>query len=266
MKIRSSTSKRLLNLLYDDSMQSQKELGEKLGYTRQSTSKIINHLEKSGIISKFSIVENPNVQDSRILFVEIKTNPEEPEIVSQLKGIASIKSIDGIIGLNSLMVKFFVRDSKEFNNVITRLDKIIAGTRFQHYRIIECIKTFKDAGKILEDNGTTQHLDELDRSILKTLNSFETKFSYNGIFKELEANENSLNYTRIRKKMKFLQNSGVIHSFTIKISPKFIEYTDSRFKFYLQINPKDFSKYNSIVLKTLLHWRKQSAIFQILKT
>lgn len=251
MKTISSISKQLLNLLYEDSMVSQKELGVKLGYTRQSTSKILNNLEKSGIISKFSIVENPNVQDSRIFFVAIKTNPEEPEIVSQLEEMSSIRSIDGIIGLNSLMVKFFVRDSIEFNDVINQLDRIIAGTRFQHYRIIECIKIFKDAGKILENSGKTQHLDDLDRTILKTLNSFKTKFTYNGIFKELETIEISLNYTRIRKKIKILQDSGVIHSFTIKISPKFVDYTDSRLKFYLEIKPKDFSKYNSIALNTL---------------
>lgn len=139
--------KRTLNLLYLDSGKNYIQIAEELQVSRQTIAKYIKTLEHN-CISSYDIIENPNSQSIRTFFIEIKTNPEEPEIVSKLLKIRSIKSIDGIIGANSLMVKFRVQNISEFNSVLHKIDNIISGSRFQHYRIIECLNTFKDGGRI----------------------------------------------------------------------------------------------------------------------
>lgn len=135
----------LLNLLYMMSDMTKIELGETIGVTRQTASSYVSDLENS-VIHSYSDVPNPNIGNIRTFFLQVKTNPEEPEIISNLKKIRATRFIDGIIGTHSLMVKFCVQNNVMFDKVLTRIDKIISKSKFQHYRIIETLKTYKVAG------------------------------------------------------------------------------------------------------------------------
>jgi DNA-binding Lrp family transcriptional regulator len=143
--------KKLMNLLYENSKIKKSELEKKLERKRQTIWHYINSMKDEGYEFETIEIRHPNREDNRIFFVEIKTNPEEPNIISKLSEIYQTKSIDGIIGDTSLMVKFQVRTNVEFRDVLKELDKIIAQSRFQFYHVINILNVFKEAGHIFSE-------------------------------------------------------------------------------------------------------------------
>jgi DNA-binding Lrp family transcriptional regulator len=163
----SSDQKKLLNVLYSNSRITNTDLGRILGKSRQTIWQYIKLLNSNGSGFEKTQILHPNREDNRIFFVEIKTNPEEPEIISALSNLYQIKSIDGIIGDTSLMVKFQVRKNEEFRAVLKRLDTIIAQSRFQFYHVIDVLGVFKEAGHIFsEDLEEVFHTIRLAHSFL----------------------------------------------------------------------------------------------------
>lgn len=159
MKI-SSDQKKLLNILYANSRITNSELGKMLNKSRQTIWQYIKSLNSTDSSFEKMLISHPNREDNRIFFAEIKTNPEEPEIISKLSSLYPTKSIDGIIGNTSLMVKFQVRTNEDFRNVLRKVDAIIANSRFQFYRIINVLNVFKEAGHVFSTN-----LDEIFNTI-----------------------------------------------------------------------------------------------------
>ncbi len=260
----------LLNLLYDDALASQDSLAAKLEAlrlpaSRQNIGKYVGQLEQGDLIT-YTIVENPNVHDVRTFFIEIKTNPEEPEIVTKIMQIERVRSIDGIIGQNSLVVKVCTRNDQQFSAILKQIDGIITGSRFQHYKVINCLTTFKDGGKILtsddrEERGTrhgTPEIDVVDEQLLDAMQnparktgSKPERMSYGWILEHALAASQELSYAQVRRRVNTMVESGLIHSFTIKVSPALIPQTDFPLKFYLQILPKRLSEYDAIAAETL---------------
>jgi ribosomal protein S18 acetylase RimI-like enzyme/DNA-binding Lrp family transcriptional regulator len=146
---------KLMNLLYANSDQTHQQLGDLIGKSRITVWKYLKSVNPENSNFEKERIKHPNREDNRIFFIEIKTNPEEPEIISKLGRINSrlrneiqTKSIDGIIGNTSLMVKFQVENNEEFRQVLRNVDKIIANTRFQFYRVINVLNVFKEAGHV----------------------------------------------------------------------------------------------------------------------
>ncbi|MFX0103843.1 MAG: hypothetical protein ACFFCS_30050, partial [Candidatus Hodarchaeota archaeon] len=244
-------------MMYQNSFLPLTGMAENLGLSRQNISSEIDKLEKSGMV-RYSIIENPNLQDIRTFFIEIKTNPEEPEIVSKLNEIKGIISLDGIIGQNSLMAKFHARNNREFSEILEKIDSIIARTRFQHYKIIDCLKTFKDGGKDLSGSPREgrEKVTKEDIEVLDVLKDMDSKFSFKKIHACLEKITNKNTYPRIRRIVKKLIERKIINSFTIKIAPKIIEKTDFIFKFFLEIIPKNLTEYNILATEILVNEEK----------
>ena len=151
MKI-SPLQKKLLNILYSNSRQTYKGLENQIDKKRQTIWKYIKSMNEDGLGFEKTQIFHPNREDNRIFFTEIKTNPEEPEIISELRRIFQTISIDGIIGNTSLMVKFQVKTSEDFRQVLRRVDSIVATTRFQFYRVINVLNVFKEAGHVFTDD------------------------------------------------------------------------------------------------------------------
>ncbi|MBD3185672.1 hypothetical protein GF325_02490 [Candidatus Bathyarchaeota archaeon] len=247
----------LMNLLYLDGSRSITDLSRDATMSRQSVARKLRDFESSEYIT-YTILENPNHHDYRNFFIEIKTNPEEPEIVKELLKIPGIATLDGIIGTSSLMVRFQVRNARKFSDVLERIDTIVARTRFQHYKIIECIKTFKQGGVICTGWHSGQEepriLDEIDVSIINILKAMSTKFTYETVTSELEMKSGiQIAYSTVRRRIKALVRDGFIKAFSIKIQPRFIHDTDFPLKFFLQLIPKDLSRYNSMAAGMLAH-------------
>ncbi|MCK5342204.1 MAG: Lrp/AsnC ligand binding domain-containing protein, partial [Candidatus Heimdallarchaeota archaeon] len=108
-------------------------------------------LEKK-IIHHSTILVNPFKLNLQTSFLEVKTNPGEPEILESFSNIPEIESIDGIIGDYALILKIVVATKKRFAEILSEIDQIISlKSQFQAYRIIDTIDIFKLGGFILEN-------------------------------------------------------------------------------------------------------------------
>jgi DNA-binding Lrp family transcriptional regulator len=85
-----------------------------------------------------------------VFFFFIKTNPSEPSILAEMleAGGKYLLSLDGIAGDYSLLAKFSFsgRDEQQVLDMVSRLDKIAAGARFQKYKIVEALSIYKHLG------------------------------------------------------------------------------------------------------------------------
>ncbi|MHA1371459.1 MAG: Lrp/AsnC family transcriptional regulator [Promethearchaeota archaeon] len=253
--------KQIINELYIDALRKSKDIASKVGISVQYISNFMKYLKVNNKI-RFSIVENVEVEDSRYFFIEIKSNPEEPEILDHmLNRLPGLVSLDGIIGQNSLIARFKVYNNTEFSEILERLDRIVATTRFRHYKVIECIKTFKDGGKMLlhggpGDSGGPVSLSAQDKMMLNILRDSPSKFSFEFLIHKLKSRGVRLSYPTCRRRINKMIDSGIIHSFTIKVCLNFINETDFPLKFYLQIIPKNLSEYNLIATNVLIYHRE----------
>ncbi|MCP4763126.1 MAG: Lrp/AsnC family transcriptional regulator [archaeon] len=246
--------KKLLNLLYKDSNMKLKNIVEELekSWRKVSRQTIANDIKdikekKEKIISGFSIIENPNLQNIRTFFIEIKTNPEESEIIPKLKSIQGIRAIDGIIGPTSLIIKFCIPFNQGFDDILNKIGEIITKTRFRYYKIIDCLKTYKKDGVVFSQNTKEIiNITKKEATLLRILTECNGIYSDKDIHDQIILEFPKISLLSIKRQKVKLKEMGLIHSFSIKISPTYILQTEFRYKFYLQIIPKNLSKYDSL--------------------
>ncbi len=149
------------------------KLTQILGYTRQTLRKRFDDLKIEKIISNFTININPNILPINLKYVllEIKTNPNEPELLENLLKISQLKVLDGILGEYSLFALLIFHSSEEYYQVLSTIDKIMAQSYFKKYQIIETIKVFKTNGIELNVNKIDPNfeIDNIDYVILKIM-------------------------------------------------------------------------------------------------
>ncbi|GAH22941.1 unnamed protein product, partial [marine sediment metagenome] len=92
------------------------KLTQILGYTRQTIKKRFDDLTIEKIISNFTININPNILPINLKYVllEIKTNPNEPQLLENLLKISQLKILDGILGEYSLFALLIFYSSEEY--------------------------------------------------------------------------------------------------------------------------------------------------------
>lgn len=257
------TSKRLLNMLHEDARAPLTRLSDALAamqvkVSRQRIGRYISQLEAQKKIS-YSIIENPNVHEFKTFFIEIKTNPEEPEIVSRLQELQHVRSIDGIIGQNSIIAKFCTRNDQQFSAILGQVDHLITGTRFQHYKILNVIKSYKDGGMALFPPEPPELfnakrgfiMDENDEQLLDILQDMPQQYSFDDIARQTSTPRGPLSDSQVFRRVHRMEDARVIKAFTIKIAPGLIPQTDFPLKFYIQILPKRLSEYDAIAVETL---------------
>ncbi|MBD3254990.1 MAG: hypothetical protein GF383_07845, partial [Candidatus Lokiarchaeota archaeon] len=99
------------------------ELSASLGYTRKTIRRNFKQLKQEKIINNFTININPYlIPNLSYVFLEIKTNPQEPELISNLVKIPHLIMLDGIFGEFSLIAQFIFRNSEEFNQTLQKVD------------------------------------------------------------------------------------------------------------------------------------------------
>ncbi|MBY9021578.1 MAG: Lrp/AsnC ligand binding domain-containing protein [Candidatus Lokiarchaeota archaeon] len=125
-----------------------------LGISRQTYQNKLDNLRKEKIINSFTININPIIHPVGLKYVmiEIKTNPKEPELVDELLKIPQLRILDGILGDFSLFGLFIFKSSQEYHQILNIIDKIMAGSYFKKYQIIETIKIFKTHGISLRES------------------------------------------------------------------------------------------------------------------
>jgi DNA-binding Lrp family transcriptional regulator len=237
-----------------------------LGISRQTHQNKLDNLRKEKIINSFTININPNIHPVGLKYVmiKIKTNPKEPELVDELLKIPQLRMLDGIIGDFSLFGLFIFKSSQEYHQILNIIDKIMAGSYFKKYQIIETIKIFKTNGISLRNSkinfgigkkiNQTYNIDELDYLILKILqddqgirpiSTYEIKDLLSKKYAESlkSLNKDDISQSTIHNRIKRLELQGIILNYTTNFSPKKIGFEG---KYFLRIKPKDPSKYNEL--------------------
>jgi len=228
------------------------KISKDLKLARKTIINNFNNLKLNNIINNFTININPHIQPNlKYVIVEIKTNPNEPQILVELLKIPQLKMLDGILGEFSLIGLYIFKNTDEFNKVLNLLDKVLANSSFKKYQIVDTIKVFKTNGiKLSEVNLNQSHkVDEIDYLILKILQQDQglKLISTYDITKILKNNyKRDISQSTIYHRIKKLEDHGIILNYAINFNPKKIGYNG---KFIVRIKPKDSSKYNEIALK-----------------
>lgn len=250
-----SNKMRLLEALYLNSRIQISSLCNDFNLSRQSISKMRKRLWEMNIIASPMIILNQRMLNIENYFMEIKTNPAEPEVLSKLKKIPEVTSVDGIIGTYALIVKFEVRSKQRFAEILNELDKQIAQTSFQSYRIIETIEIFKISGFIFDSKDPIDPINEKKWGILNLL-----KKNYN-LKRWPERKENEFFSSEENKKISKINLSreldgflkeNIIKGFTISfhhLSGSKQRFNDFQMKFYMRIKPINIGSYNDLASK-----------------
>ncbi len=224
------------------------KVAEDLDITRVTLQNRMTNLREKQIISDFTITINPNIRPNlKYVFMEIKTNPKEPFLVNELFEIPQLKILDGILGEFSLIAMFIFKDLGDFNNSLSKIDSVMAYSYFKKYQFIETIKIYKiNSFRLNTVKSILKDLDENDFLILKILQDKQTSkllstYEIKEIFKK--DYKITISQSTIHKRIKDMEQEGVILNYSIRFNPKLIGYKG---KFYVRIKPKNPAKYDTI--------------------
>lgn len=256
---------RLLKKLYLDSRCQSSDLAEILGVTRQTASKFRQKLWDSHIIESPALIINPHALNLQYFFMEIATNPSEPELLNKILSFAEVSAIDGILGEYSLIVKFEAPTKKHFAAILERIDDGMAQSLFHSYRIIEAIDVFKIGGFIVPKVEETKMLDEKRWALLQELKKnynpkkWRPRKSPENISGLIDSGEN-LEQNQIQddeevsgglsREFKRFWDEKIIQRFTIAVKPGIADFAT---KFYMRIKPKQLGHYTRLAEKLMHH-------------
>lgn len=237
------TKLKLLEELYRNSRETTEDLAVKLKKSRQTIAKMRDSLWQKGVIQKPVIVLNPHRLNLQYFFMEIKTNPAEPEILRRLKAMSEITSIDGILGEYALIVKFEMRTKQKFAEILANIENSVAQLMFQSYRIIETIDVFKIGGIILPRTLNQNPIDEKKWEILELLkrNFNPRKWEERSPHEFFSLDElNKLEKLNLSREYDFFTEENIIARFSIIINS---QLPDFKTKFFMRIKPKQIGQY-----------------------
>ncbi len=250
-----SNKMKLLEFLYENSRVKMSSLCDEFHLSRQSISKMRKNLWEKNIIASPSIILNQRMLNLENYIMEIKTNPAEPEVLSKLKKIPEVTSVDGIIGNYALIVKFEVRSKQRFAEILSELDNQIAQTSFQSYRIIETIEVFKIGGFIFDSKDSVIAINEKKWGILNLLKkNYNLKRWPERIENEFFSYEEYEKISKINlsRELDGFLKEKIIKGFSISFhhlsSSKQI-FDDFQMKFFMRIKPQNIGSYNDLASK-----------------
>ena len=236
----------LLQLLYKNSRSIAEELADQLKLSRQTISKVRQSLWDKGTIHNPTLLLNPQALNLQYFFMEIKTNPAEPELLALLKSIPEIISIDGVLGDYALIVKLEARTKQEFSKILHSMDQNIARTMFQSYRIIETLEVFKLGGVILNRNLPFKQLSDEKWQLLKLLtkNYNPNKWPERHP-QEFFSGEQAQYLEKLNLSREFDQfiADNLIERFTITMNPIM---PDFKMKYFMRIKPNQVGDYTEL--------------------
>ena len=127
-------------------------VAEEIGVSSQWLRKQIQRMRKEGIIKSWEIILNPRSIQQQIFFFLLKTNPNEPDVITKLLKISELKTdselstLEGITGDYSLIGRFHSPNASKFLDSLDHLYELVGKTGFQKFQLIEVIKAYKEHG------------------------------------------------------------------------------------------------------------------------
>jgi DNA-binding Lrp family transcriptional regulator len=144
------TVERVLRILSHRNLNTIRGLSNELEISTTKLKKQILFLKKENIIKSWSIVINPTTQpQNKIFYLFIKTNPNEPAIVSnilQTYDDEELSRFEGITGDFSLVGRFHYPTPSSFLASLEHLYSIVGETGFKKYQLVEVIEIQKLSG------------------------------------------------------------------------------------------------------------------------
>ena len=236
------------------------DLATNLKSSRRKILTIINFFKKNGYINGHTVVLNPYLPQQRTFFFEIKTNPNEPWFIEELKRLDfECEGLDGIIGDYSLILKVKVRNNNEFIQLLKNIDILMAKSYFKKYQLIEVLQTYKEHGVVFQNSSKIGKLDDIGYEIIKILkrqpiNSYTTS----EISDILRTRNIKISQPATWKRIDKLIKDGIIKKFTLTLDRDKFHFT----KFYLRLKV-DPAQHDEIARKFL---SKQINIVDLYRT
>jgi Lrp/AsnC family leucine-responsive transcriptional regulator len=259
VKTNEDISFKILNLLRQDYRIPHTEIAKNLEISRNTVNSKIKELIQKEIITTFTIEVDPEWFFQKTLFLEIKTNPHEPWLADQLESLPECEFIDGIIGDYSLILK--VRIIKNFSEILSRIDALMAKSSLKKYQIIDIIHTYKENGYRFQVSQSVQkNLDEKDKKLIEILQNQGNKaLTHTQISQRLEQNGLPISQPAVFKRIKRLETDRIIEKFTITTDFSKIGLST---KLYVRIKV-DPASYDRIAMDYL---STQDQIFDLYRT
>jgi DNA-binding Lrp family transcriptional regulator len=188
-------SEDILNILCFRSTNSFRGLPRDLGVSSSTLKRNIVFLKKKQLIKSWTFVLNPTIlAKNKIIFFFLKTNPNEPEIVSKLLNNytnTKLSSLVGITGNYSLIGQFHYPDPSSFLDSLEELYSLVGESGFQKYLLIEAIETKKYQGFQCEEIKKPLRPDELEKlhKVIDLNNQSEFPLSSYQIAKQLNVSQ-----------------------------------------------------------------------------
>jgi DNA-binding Lrp family transcriptional regulator len=246
----------LLETLYQNAKLHDNDLESTLHISRQTISKLRSQHWKDFTIQTAPILLNPIALNLQYVFMEIKTNPAEPHLLSKLKQLSGIQSIDGVIGEYALVIKFEMRNKYAFSQLLNEIDHDIAQTLFQSYRIIETIDVYKNGGVIFNRNTPYANIDDKKWDLLSLLSKNHNLARWpERILNEFFTNDqlSLLEKTNLSREFERYEQLKLIERYTITTSPVNAKLPDFHTKFLMRIKPKTVGQYNELAHMLKFH-------------
>ena len=243
---------KILFYLIQNSRQSLKSIGKKVGISKELVSYRIKRLVKNKIIMNFSIIVNFErlgyaLMQTNYKFINI--NPKiKQEIIDFLTSHNHTMYVSLVEGINDLQAEFYMGRPTEFEKLLDDIrEKFYSFLTFQNSYFYFRAEFYNYA--LLQKNSKTKMLvnwiwgqnlyriDNLDYNILKELAN-NTRISTKDLANKLKSTVSTIN-NRIRK----LENERIIALYTVNIDWSKFGYR----WFHLRISLRDYSKKNQII-------------------
>jgi DNA-binding Lrp family transcriptional regulator len=167
----SDTEQQLLELLVQNSRLSPALIGKALGKGRNWVSRTIKKLAKDGVIRSYTTILDPTkVKTARDTILFMKSNPRELDVSKKVLQMTELESLDGVAGDFSL-IGFFRFDSQgAFEDLLDRVDRVVASSGTGKYNIVQILTTYKKNGfKILLNGSPDMSLTSKEIALLRII-------------------------------------------------------------------------------------------------
>lgn len=234
------SEKQLIRELLKNSRTSHEDLGARMGKSRNWVARTIRKLVEKGTIRAFTTVVNPAlVYSERNTILLVKTNPREIGVSQALVKMAELESLDGISGEYSLLGLLRFRSPARFNQFLDQIDRIVAKSGAQTYKMVQVLTTYKANGFVLNlKHGESPTLSARDWRLLRTITRWRVteEDSYPPSQQAIgEAMRPMLTQPAVSRAIRQLEHRGVIIGYSVDICFRHIGLP---IKFFLQIRTR----------------------------
>ncbi|MFW9958616.1 MAG: Lrp/AsnC family transcriptional regulator [Candidatus Odinarchaeota archaeon] len=169
--ILSDTERELLEALVQNSRYTPAILGQLIGKSRNWVSRTIKGLVKSGaILSYTTIIDPAQVQGARETILFMKSNPREQDVSEKLMEMEELESLDGIAGDFSLLGTFRFDSQGAFENLLDRVDSVVASSGAGKYNLVQVLTTYKkNRFTIIPSSSPESYLSRKELALLRVI-------------------------------------------------------------------------------------------------